>query len=313
MARQKGYFEDHVELFPEKFRPSLDARLAYKYTLESDERLNVPPKIWLAFLTPPEPRVEPLLGEARREVWQLKKKVLETFAHPKLFLDMRDPLHRSSEHITLAMLEILYDLKEEKILFPQERYGEWLEIANHFGLWKLRYALEDAVFKAFDPENFALFESVVEKQMFVDAHLVLAIRAIVKDAFTCAGVGECTIENRKKNIYGVYKKVQLKRTSINEIFDIHGFRVLAASKEGCYRAVETLHRLWPHFPERYKDYIARPKDNGYQSIHTVVCCLEKKAVEFQIRTREMDAIATSGPANHAEYKKARSGSARAAF
>ncbi len=73
----------------------------------------------------------------------------------------------------------------------------------------------------------------------------------------------------------------------------------------CYKALEVLHRLWPHVPERLKDYIKSPKANGYQSIHTVLSCLQKKPIEFQIRTHEMDVVAASGPANHAEYKKAK--------
>jgi GTP pyrophosphokinase len=199
----------------------------------------------------------------------------------------------------------LYDLHEGKILFPQERYYEWLEVADHFGLWKLRYLLEDAIFRTFDPENFSLFESVVQKKMRMDQNLVLAIRDIVGSAFKRAGLMSFTLTNRKKNIYGVYKKIALKKMNINEIFDVHGFRILVSNTKKCYQALEILHRLWPNVPERYKDYIEKPKANGYQSIHTVLSCLEKKPIEFQIRTREMDLVAASGPANHAEYKKAR--------
>lgn len=304
MAVPKGYFEEYIRLFPVEFQTSLTAKLGYKKLLDADKRLKIPLRIWLAFLTPPVAEAKQYLPEKCRRVWDLKTAMLKKLPHPKEFLDVHDPLHRSSECVTLAVLETLYDLEEGKILLSEKRYHEWLDVANHFGLWKLRYMLEDATFKTFDPENFSLFESVVEKQMFIDKHLILSIRSILEDAFNKAGIKGFTIENRVKNICGVYKKIAIKHTNINEIYDIHGFRILTASEQDCHKVVEVLHRLWRHFPERYKDYIQKPKENGYRSIHTVLCSLERKIIEFQIRTYEMDQIAGSGPANHAEYKKA---------
>ncbi len=303
MAAAKRYFEDYIGFFPKPFHPELKGKLAYKKTFDTEKRLRIPPRIWLAFLTPPDPEAQTYIPKAFKRVWDLKSAMLKTLPHPKEFLDMRDPMHRSSQCVTLALLETLYDLNEQKVLLSETRYQEWLDVANHFGLWELRYMLEDAIFKTFDPENFSLFESVVDKQMFIDKHLTLSIRGILEDALKKAGIKDFTIENRRKNIFGVYKKVALKRKSINDIYDIHGFRILTLSEKDCRKAVEVLHRLWRHFPERYKDYIAEPKANGYQSVHTVVSSLERKLIEFQVRTYEMDHIAASGPANHAEYKK----------
>jgi len=303
MAKQQN-FDVHEKSFPKEFRATLRTRRAFKEMLEADKRLKVPRRVWLAFLTPTEPEALPYLLPGLKDTGALKEAALRSFEHPREFLRARGPLHRSSDCATLALLEILYGLQEKKVSLSEERYREWLEVANHFGLWRLRYALEDSIFRTFDPENFALFESVVAKQMFIDAHLVQAIRTIVDDALKRANIKNFSIENRTKNIYGVYKKVALKQKSINDIYDIHGFRVLTSTPKDCYKAVDVLHHLWPHFPERYKDYIAKPKENGYQSIHTVVQSLEGKPIEFQVRTREMDVIAASGPANHADYKSA---------
>ena len=304
MRREQCSFEDYVRIFPMEFQASLEAKLIYKAELERDEHLVIPPRIWLAYLTPREDIAGKLLKGTHGKIWKLKQAMLEIFEHPRKFIDMRDPLHRSSEYITLSLMEILFDLHEKKVLLPRERYDEWLEVANHFGLWKLRYLLEDAIFKTFDPENFALFESVVAKQMFMDAHLVQAIRGIVGDALKRADIKNFSIENRTKNIYGVYKKVALKGRSVNDIYDIHGFRIFTANRQDCHKVIDVLHYLWPHISERYKDYIANPKENGYQSIHTVVNSLEGKPIEFQVRTKEMDMVAASGPANHADYKNA---------
>jgi|SRR3989338_3329889 len=304
MGDQKRSLKPYIKLFPEEFRAACEAKLAFKSALEADERLEIPSRIWFAFLLPSDLLSTIRLPRALEHAQKLKVAMSKTIAHPKRFLKTRGPLYASNDCVTLALLEILFNLKAGQVTLPQARYREWVEVAEYFGLWKLRYCLEDALFKKFDPDNFLLFESVVDKKMFMDQHVVLAIHGILKDALKRAGLLGFDIQNRKKNIYGVYQKVALKNISVNEIFDIHGFRILTSSPKKCYQAVEILHRLWPHVPERYKDYIQKPKSNGYQSIHTVLCCLEKKLIEFQVRTREMDVIAASGPANHAEYKRA---------
>lgn len=302
MANRPPDFRPYVKSFPQKFWASLEAKHTFKSVLEVDRRLKVPTRVWFAFLTPPDPKAQKYIPHDLEDVWNLKENMLSTFERPREFLHTRDPLHRSSDCVTLALLEIIYDLQEKKVLLPEERYHEWLEVANHFGLWRLRYMLEDSIFRTFDPENFTLFESVVAKQMFIDAHLVQAIRTIVENALKRAGIKNFSIENRTKNIYGVYKKIALKGKSVNDIYDIHGFRLLMSTEADCYRAVEILHQLWRHYPERHKDYIAKPKTNGYRSLHTVLSCLEGKKIEFQVRTRDMDIVAASGPANHADYK-----------
>lgn len=303
MTAQRKCFEDYIKLFSRKSRQDQRAKISFKSELESDGSLKIPSRIWLAFLTPPD-LTGARLHSKFKNIFRLKKEMLQTFAKPKLFLHTRDPLHKSSDSVTLAILEILYDLKEQRVLLTEEVYREWIEIANRFGLWKLRYALEDAVFKLFNPENFSLFESVVSKQMAIDRKLIRSIHGILRGALERSGLTKFSILNRGKNIYGVYKKMALRRRSVNEIYDIHGFRILTEAEEECYRAIDVLHRLWPHFPEYYKDYILDPKQNGYQSLHTVLSCLEKRPIEFQVRTCEMERVASSGPANHAEYKKA---------
>lgn len=291
-----------MNLFPREFWTKIKKKIAYKNVLESGENLEISPRIWLAYLTPSDMGTEQYLLGKFKQVWRLKDEMPETFANPKRFLKTHGPLHKSSDIVTLALLEILFDLNTKKRLLPEDQYREWLAVANHFGLWKLRYTLEDAVFKAFDQKNFSLFSSVVNKQIYMDRRLVLSVRSILEDVMTRAGFKRFTIENRTKNIYGVYKKISLKHKSVNDIYDIHGFRLLVTTRKECYRAVDILHQLWPCFPERLKDYILNPKKNGYQSIHTVLSCLEKKPIEFQVRTYEMDSIASSGSANHADYK-----------
>ena len=303
MSETKDRFQAYIAQFPPKPGAALARKLAYKKKLEEDRSFKIPTRIWLAFLTPPSADLWRKPLSIHSDVAQLKKAMLETFQNPKQFLEMRNPLHKVSECITLAVLETLYDLEESKILLTREQYEEWIEIAEHFGLWKLRYALEDMIFKTFDADAFAAFESVIEKQIRMDHEKVSSIRAIVKDALKRAGITEFSLLNRRKNVYGVYQKISVKGISVNEIFDIHGFRILTPTQRECYAATEILHRLWRQYPDRYKDYIEKPKENGYQSIHTVLLCLGGQPIEFQVRTYDMDLMAESGPANHPTYKK----------
>ena len=302
MSKKSLSFRGFLQKLPQKYGEELRAKEALRALLEEEERLTLPSRIWAAFLLPSDMDHVPPLWKS---VSKLKKETLKELGHPAHFLTTHDPLHHTSNHVTLALLELLYDLSRKKSSISEKKYGEWLEVADRFGLWQLRYALEDIIFKTFDPENFSLFQSVVEKKMFMEQHIVLAIRGIVEDALKRDGFKKFAIKNRRKNIYGVYQKTIHKKININEIYDIHGFRILVPAKKDCAKALEVLHRLWPHLPERYKDYIANPKPNGYRSLHTVLRCLEGKLIEFQIRTYEMDYIAASGPANHADYKKSR--------
>ncbi len=177
-----------------------------------------------------------------------------------------------------------------------------MKIADNFGFWQLRYELEDALFAATEPQEYALVVSLLEKQSRMHAQLFRDIETILRHAFRAGRLRNVHIEHRKKNVYGIAQKMRLKRENINHITDFFGFRIITNSTEECYRARDVLHRLWHPFPDRLKDYIATPKPNGYRSIHTTVLCLEHTIVEFQIRSREMDHFAKFGPAGHGAYK-----------
>lgn len=259
-------------------------------------QIALPEKVWLAFIVPTE-----LLENA--ETKKLRETGLWAFKRPEKFVDIIDPLAPESRLVSLCLLGMLYDLEQEEVHLPYDTYQAWLEVANNFGLWRLRYYLEDALFKNFDAKNYELFESVIAEKIQVDESLVSDISDIVTIACLQSGVKNLIIKNRQKNVYGVYKKVKVKQKNLNEIYDIHGFRLITEQEYDCIKVLEVLHRLWPPFPDRYKDYITSPKSNGYQSLHTTVSCLKRIPVEFQIRTQLMDEIAVSGLANHAEYKK----------
>ncbi len=178
----------------------------------------------------------------------------------------------------------------------------WISVADHLGLWRLRYLLEDALLKARDPGQFSAIERIVRGQERTQRQLFADIRAIVRAALDREGLESVRILFRRKNVAGIAEKMRRKGKSINHITDIFAFRLLAGTRRDCYAAREALHRLWRAFPEQESDYIAKPKPNGYRSLHTTVRCLKGIPVEFQIRTDAMDWVAKYGPAAHAAYK-----------
>lgn len=294
-------YHAYVRRFPKPLQKELDQKLEYKRLLESDTSLVLPDNIWFAFLTPRDTRAHRVLKKSESPIMILKKKVLAVFKHPEKFSDSFDP--KKSRAVTATLIEILFDLEGRKVLLPKDSYKLWVAIAERYGLWQIRYHMEDAIFKNFDCENYKLFRSVVQKKMQTDARLISDIHGILGQALLTAGIKNFEIRNRQKNVYGVYRKIHIKKKSINDIYDIHGFRILTKTKRDCYLAHEALDRLWPTYKDRYKDYIKRPKENGYRSIHTVLRCLKNIPIEFQIRSFDMDLVAESGLANHADYKK----------
>ena len=218
---------------------------------------------------------------------------------------IENPFDVHKDVAALVLIEALFTLAHGNASVKAKlvaRREELILIAIHFGYWKLRYRLEDALFRAADPAQYAIIADLLKKQFAHHARLFADVEAIVRHGLEVAGLREYTIVSRKKNVYGVYKKIHAKERNINQITDFYGVRILTQTPEDCYRAVEVLHGLWPAFPGRLKDYIAHPKDNTYQSIHTTVLCLDKHPVEFQIRTFDMHHMAKHGPASHKTYK-----------
>ena len=110
--------------------------------------------------------------------------------------------------------------------------------------------------------------------------------------------------SREKTVYSIYKKMRVKKLSFSEVFDVYGFRLIVNDIDACYRTLGAVHNLYKPVPGKFKDYIAIPKANGYQSLHTVLFGLQGTPLELQIRTEDMDNIAAAGIAAHWKYKTA---------
>jgi GTP pyrophosphokinase len=175
-------------------------------------------------------------------------------------------------------------------------------LANRLGLWQLKWELEDLAFRFSEPMAYKtiasqLHEKRVERALFVE-NFRLGLENMLR-----AKQLKVLVAGRPKHIYSIHKKMLAKSLGITELSDLHAFRVLVDSVKDCYSVLSIVHDAWVPVHGEYDDYIARPKSNGYESLHTVVLADDGRRVEIQIRTHAMHAFAESGVAAHWRYKE----------
>lgn len=220
-------------------------------------------------------------------------------------LQISDPTNAIGQVVATALFLIKNRFESSKkpsyhLIADTKKF--WIPLANNFGMWKVRYFLEDKLFKFLDNKNYSLIISLIKKKQRVQEKLFENIAGILRHHLNQKSLKKYEILSRQKNAFGIFDKMKLKKKNINHITDFFAFRILVNTKKECYQALETLHKLWPKYPDRFKDYIENPKPNFYQALHTTVFCLDCNVVEFQIRTYKMDYTAKYGAANHALYK-----------
>lgn len=185
--------------------------------------------------------------------------------------------------------------------------GETLEIyapiANRLGLHKVYQELEDYGFRYYHPNRHQVLAKAVKAARGNRRELVAKIKVSIQEKLAQSGIN-ATISGREKHLYSIYRKMQEKNLAFSEVFDIYGFRVEVADHPGCYLALGALHSLYKPIPGKFKDYIAIPKANGYQSLHSILFGPNGTPIEVQIRTADMSRLAESGIASHWMYKTA---------
>jgi GTP pyrophosphokinase len=184
-----------------------------------------------------------------------------------------------------------------------ESQAVFAPLANRLGIWQIKWELEDLAFRFREPEAYkalakALHETRVERERRVEA----ARAALQADLHGMGLAAE--VQGRPKHLYSIHKKMQGKDLALDRVFDLRALRVIVASVADCYAALARLHEIYTPVPGEFDDYIAKPKANGYQSLHTVVLGADGRAMEVQIRTREMHEHAEHGVAAHWAYKEA---------
>ncbi|HEY5665187.1 MAG TPA: bifunctional (p)ppGpp synthetase/guanosine-3',5'-bis(diphosphate) 3'-pyrophosphohydrolase [Gammaproteobacteria bacterium] len=174
-------------------------------------------------------------------------------------------------------------------------------IANRLGMYSLKVELEDLGFRAFAPFRYRVLERSLRKALGSQRQLLKKIDSQFKAALTEAGI-EARVLAREKHIYSIYRKMQRKRVHLADVVDVYGVRVIVKDIETCYRVLGLAHKLFKPMPGRFKDYIAIPRVNGYQSLHTTLFGPKAVPLEVQIRTEQMDKVAESGIAANWLYK-----------
>lgn len=176
-------------------------------------------------------------------------------------------------------------------------------LASRLGLEKIKWELEDLAFRELEPKLYGeIAEKLAEKRSDREGRVAVIVDCLTKKAMD-VGISGAIIYGRSKHIYSIYKKMHRKHLSFEEIFDISAVRIIVPEEKDCYKMLSFVHELWEPIQKEFDDYIANPKPNGYQSIHTVIKDFSGKYCEVQVRTAEMHEKAESGVAAHWFYKE----------
>lgn len=189
--------------------------------------------------------------------------------------------------------------KDKQKRIAQESLDFYVPIAQKLGIWKIKSEMEDLVFYYLNPEEYKKIENYIQntKKLIIENHE--KVINIIQEKLKKENIN-AVIKSRIKTVYSIYNKMIKRKVPLNEIMDIGAIRIIVEDVKECYLVLGILHSLWMPIQDRIKDYIAKPKPNGYQSLHTVV--YNGYPIEIQIRTKEMDYIAEYGVASHWKYK-----------
>jgi guanosine-3',5'-bis(diphosphate) 3'-pyrophosphohydrolase len=196
--------------------------------------------------------------------------------------------------------------KQKQIDKAKETLEIYAPIAHRLGIHAIKWELEDLAFQALHPRKYQEIKGLVNQQRDERERYVQQAGEYLKRELEALGI-EAEIAGRAKHFYSIYSKMTKKGREFNEIYDLTAMRVVVESVKDCYGAVGVIHSLWKPLPGRFKDFIAMPKFNMYQSLHTTVIGPEGRPLEIQIRTREMHDMAEFGVAAHWIYKEGKPG------
>ena len=223
----------------------------------------------------------------------------------KMFLAMADDVRV----VLIKLADRLHNMRTLGSLSPERRERiarETLEIyaplANRLGIWQMKWELEDLGLRHYDPETYHhIAELIAEKRDEREVYIRKVISEL-QARLRLEGIA-ADVEGRPKHIYSIYRKMLRKDIEFDQIYDVRGIRVIVDTVQDCYAALGVVHSLWTPIPGQFDDFIATPKDNMYQSLHTAVVGPAGKTIEAQIRTREMHRRAELGIAAHWRYKE----------
>jgi GTP pyrophosphokinase len=215
--------------------------------------------------------------------------------------DIRVVLIKLSDRLH-NMRTLGYMPAEKRKRIAQETLDIFAPLANRLGIWQIKWELEDLAFRYVNPEKFKEIAELLALRRADRENQVIEIIQHLQDVLKQEGV-EAEISGRPKHIFSIYKKMTERGKAFDTLMDLRGVRLIVEDKQTCYAALGVIHTHWRPIPQEFDDYIAGPKDNMYQSLHTAVWYDDGRPLEVQIRTREMHQNAEYGIAAHWRYKE----------
>ena len=267
--------------------------------------------------------LDDIRGEFGEEVARLVDGVTKLAQLPRVSKDGNTPIDRHTESLRKTFLAMSDDVRvvlikladrlhnmrtlmhvrpEKQARIARETLEIYAPLANRLGIWSVKSELEDLSFRYTNPERFReISDQIAEHQADREQTMVNIVKN-VKQALRQQNI-EAEVSGRPKHIYSIYKKMERKEVAFSEVYDVRAVRVVVREQSTCYFALGVIHNLWRPIPGQFDDYIATPKDNFYQSLHTAVVYDDGKTLEVQIRTPEMHENAEYGIAAHWRYKE----------
>jgi GTP pyrophosphokinase len=236
-----------------------------------------------------------VLGQNQDQVENVRKMLLA------MVDDVRVALIKLAER-TCAIRAVKTAGDEKRRRVAREVFDIYAPLAHRLGIGQLKWELEDLSFRYLQPENYKGIASLIDERRVDRERYITEVTDALRRHFNRAGI-DAEINGRAKSIYSIWRKMQRKQLDFNQIYDIRAVRVLVPEIRDCYAALGIVHNLWRVIPNEFDDYIANPKENGYQSLHTAVIGPEQKVFEIQIRTFAMDDDAELGVCAHWRYKE----------
>jgi GTP pyrophosphokinase len=230
----------------------------------------------------------------------------------KMFMAMAEDVRV----VIIKLADRLHNMRTLGFLAPEKQTRiarQTMEIyaplAHRLGMWQIKWELEDLSFKYIAPDKYRQLVDMLAdrrkaRESFINKSIQILRRELAKMSITAE------ISGRPKHLYSIYKKMERKGAEFSEIYDLHAIRVLVEDVKDCYAALGVVHSMWRPIPGQFDDYIAMPKANMYQSLHTAVIGPDAKPLEVQIRTRQMHDVAEAGIAAHWRYKEGSRGDRR---
>jgi RelA/SpoT family (p)ppGpp synthetase len=232
-----------------------------------------------------------------REIENLRKMFLAIVDDPRVILiKLADWLH------DMRTLKAVAD-EERRQRMARETLDIFAPLASRLGIYQVKWELEDLGFRYVNPQAYASIAANLNERRQERERQVQAFIERIQNALAEEGITKARVVGRPKHIYSIYRKMERKGVPFDQIYDVRAMRIIVDTIPQCYHALGVVHNLWHPIPGGFDDYIASPKDNSYQSLHTDVVAEDGKTLEVQIRTQEMHEVAEFGIAAHWKYKE----------